>query len=204
MNVDMPHLTSWLGTGSINLFGRPFSGKDTQGRVLADLFDAPLIGGGDILRSHSDYGHIKELMASGSLAPSDKYEEIVVPYLSNPEFHGKPLILSTVGRAHGEEEIIVRATSKADHPLKAVVLLNLSEDEVWRRFENKQGLGQRGNRADDTKESLENRLKKYRELTIPVIDYYRSAGLLIEIDGSLPVAEVTATLLAELSHLAQR
>lgn len=94
-------LKAWLGSGSINIFGRPFAGKDTQGKKLAALFDATLLGGGDILRGSTMPERIKALMRTGELIPTDDYISIVLPYLSQPALAGKPLILSSVGRWHG-------------------------------------------------------------------------------------------------------
>jgi len=51
MNDEIKKIASWLGHGSINVIGCPFSGKDTQGEILVKLFNGVLIGGGDILRS---------------------------------------------------------------------------------------------------------------------------------------------------------
>ena len=191
-------VASWLGVGSINMFGRPFSGKDTQGRKLADLLKGELVAGGDILRSHDDPKKIDEVIASGGIIPSDFYLKLVVPYLSQQNFENKPLILSAVGRSHGEEPIIMKATTEADHPMKAVISLQISEDEVWRRFELAPLAKDRGDRTDDNREALKTRLKKFQTRTVPVIEYYREKGLLIEVDGTLPREQVTQEIFESL------
>jgi len=191
-------IKNWLGVGAVDIFGRPFSGKDTQARKLAELFGGVVIGGGDILRSHRDPAKIDEVMKEGGIIPSDFYLNMVVPYLSRPEFSGKPLILSAVGRAHGEEESIIDATQKSGHPLEAVVYLNLAEDEVWKRFEAAKSLDDRGRRSDDDRAALQTRLQKFQERTMPVIEFYRQKGLLVEIDGSLTREAVTTKILKKL------
>jgi adenylate kinase len=197
MNDEIKIIANWLGAGSINIFGCPFSGKDTQGRILADLFGGVLIAGGDILRSHHDPEKIKQVLANGGIVPSDFYLGMVLPYLSQPELTGKPLILSAVGRSHGEEPAIMKATTDSGHPLKAVILLNLSEEEVWRRFEAETAEAQhdRGKRSDDHRTVLKTRLKKFQTNTIPVIEFYRGKGLLIEVDGVLSRGKVTNEIL---------
>ncbi|EGS30467.1 adenylate kinase [Peptoniphilus sp. oral taxon 375 str. F0436] len=50
--------------------------------------------------------------------------------------------------------------------------------------------GQLIQRADDTKETVENRIKVYKEQTSPLIDYYRAQGLLLNIDGSQDIDQV--------------
>jgi len=204
MDAKIKTIAAWLDTGSINIFGRPFSGKDTQGRILAGMFGGVLIGGGDILRNHHDPAHIEKIMASGGIIPSAFYESIVLPYLSRPEFKTKPLILSAVGRASGEEPVVMKAAGNSGHPLKAVLLLQLSEEDVWRRCELLQIRHDRGNRADDQRDVLKTRLQKFRDKTMPVIQFYQQRGLLLEIDAARLEQEVTGEIIKALAGRASR
>lgn len=201
-NPDISHIRDWLDTGSINIFGRPFAGKDTQGKLLADLFDGALLGGGDILRGSIVPDHIQKMMHTGELIPTKDYINIVLPYLSQPELKAKPLILSSVGRWHGEEPGVMEAAANAGHAVKAVIYLALSEETVRQRWHALAGNDDRGGRHDDTIETLETRLSEYRDKTLAVLDYYRDAGLLIEIDGNQPQLVVHQSILRELSHRA--
>ncbi|MDX1765553.1 MAG: nucleoside monophosphate kinase [Candidatus Saccharimonadales bacterium] len=202
MEEQIERIKSWLGTGSVNIFGRPFAGKDTQGRKLADILGSELVAGGDILRSYHDQELIKKLMSTGDLFPMDLYLEIVVPYLSRPEIADRSLVLSAVGRLKGEEKVIMEATEKSGHPIKAVVLMNLSEDQVWQRLEAAKSLHDRGERQDDDAEALRNRLKKFTDQTMPVIEFYREQGLLLEVDGSLSRDAVTDEIVKVLAKRA--
>lgn len=199
----MDEIRNWLGTGSINLFGLPFAGKDTQGTLLAQQVNGILISGGDILRHDHGNKKVQEIMAAGGIIPSDLFEEIVIPYLSREELTGHPLILSEVGRVHGEAEVTLRATEKTGHPTKSVIFLTMDEAEVWRRFDISQETGDRGNRADDNRAVLQNRLDRFREKVLPVISFYHDLGLLIEIDGSLPKESVTSEIMRALMQRAQ-
>ena len=204
--VDMDErtklITEWLGAGSINVFGVPFAGKDTQGKILADHLGALLVAGGDILRSHTDQAELERIMATGDLIPSDLYLKIMVAYLSDPQFAGKPLVLSAVGRLQGEEVTVMKATADAGHPIKAVVLLRLSEEEVWKRFDAAKELNDRGERGDDSRTALANRLEKFRTLTQPVIERYRELGLLVEVDGSLSREAVNEEIIKNIATFA--
>ncbi len=204
MNKQIQIIEKWLGDGSINIFGRPFSGKDTQARFLTDIFGGELIGGGDILRSRDEPEKIEKTLAAGGIVPSDFYLDMVLPYLSRPEFKGRPLILSAVGRAQGEELSIMKATERSGHPLKAVVLLQISEEEVWKRFEAAKDEQDRGDRSDDKREALKTRLQKFQDRTIPVIEFYRDKGLLVEVDGTGTREEVTNAILDGLAKLIKR
>lgn len=205
MNNDQQRLEKikkWLQSGSINIFGRPFAGKDTQGRRIAELFDTPLIGSGDLLRNSND--RIREALRAGKLAPTEDFISIVLPYLSQESLAEKPLVLSSVGRWHGEEERVMQAMAAANHPLKAVIYLDFPEEKVRERWEIAQEEQDRGQRDDDAAEVLETRLEEFRGKTIPVLEYYRKKGLLIELNGDAPRDVVTGEILDRLSKFANK
>jgi len=191
-------IKQWLDSGSINIFGLPFAGKDTHGATLSHLFDAPLLGGGDILRNSVIPPELKKDLDAGLLFPPDKYLEIVTPYLSKPEFQNRPLILSSVGRWIGEEEGILRATKASNHPIKAVIYLHLSEEVVYKRYEKSQEKGDRAGRADDAHHILATRIEEFNTKTLPVIEIYRQRGLLIEVNSDAEKHEVIENILARL------
>lgn len=182
--VQLEIISKWLGTGTINVFGRPFAGKDSQGKKLADLFNGVLLGGGDILRSSVIPERVKQIMHEGHLIPSEDYINIVLPYLSQESLKDHPLILSSVGRWSGEEVGVIEALNQSGHPLKAVVYLELSENIVHERWNEIETHKDREDRHDDIVGVLDTRLQEFAQKTLPVVEYYRSAGFLIEIDGS--------------------
>ena len=191
-------LKTKLGTGSINIFGLPMCGKDTVGEKLAAYFDGRLLSSGAIIRQYEAENQ-QALTADGSLAPTDLFYEIVLPYFDKAELKNSPLILSSVGRWSGEEKEILRKTIESGHPTRAVVYLKLAKAEVIRRFIlNLVGAG-REKRADDA--SLKvflRRLNEFNQKTLPVLEYYREKGLLIEIDASGSREEVFEKTLMEL------
>jgi adenylate kinase family enzyme len=201
--TDIEIITQWLGTGAINIFGLPFAGKDTHGHRLAELFGASIMGGGDILRNSVIPPHVKEIIDSGRLAPTDDYVRIVLPYLSREEFADRPLVLSSVGRWHGEEPGVIEAAAAANHPLKAVLFLSVSEAVAHERFVASREDETRGKRADDAEHILATRFTEFRDKTLPVIEFYREKGTLIEVDGNPPKDEVHQTILRGLLRLAQ-
>lgn len=204
MDNQINTISKWLGVGSINIFGWPFAGKDTQAKKLAEIFGGVKLGGGEILRNYHDQNTLEQYLSSGKLIPTDLYLKIVLPYLSQSEIKEKPLILSSLGRLKGEETVILEATANSGHPTKAVVLLNLLEQEIWQRFEALKNERDRGERSDDKSEVLKIRLQEFKEKTLPVIDFYRNNGLLIEVDGSLSRDEVTNEILKNLFKRASK
>lgn len=195
MNKKIHSIKNWLGTGSINLFGLPFAGKDTQANQLADAFGGIMLSSGDILRSAKDNQELQALLAAGDIIPSKLFKEIVVPYLSKAEFESHPLILSEVGRLRGEDEVILEATQTSGHETKAVVLLQLTDNEVWKRFGQSQATRDRGTRTDDNRDVLQTRLDNYHAKVMPVIEFYRGNNLLIEIDGSQSREDVFTSII---------
>ncbi|HSX52866.1 MAG TPA: nucleoside monophosphate kinase [Patescibacteria group bacterium] len=195
--AEINKISQWLKSGSINIFGLPFSGKDTHGEKLQKLFNAVLLSGGDILRSSKGPKHIQEHIGKGHLAPTDEFLAIVLPFLAQPEYKGKPLILSSVGRWHGEEQSVVKAAVESGHPIKAVIYLSITEDEAKRRWR----LAKRGREDDVAEDILLNRFNEFRQKTLPVIDYYRQHGLLIEVDGMPSPENVAVDILHKLAAL---
>ena len=53
-------------------------------------------------------------------------------------------------------------------------------------------------RADDNAETIANRLEVYFTETAPLIDYYASAGKLLEVDGMGSVAEISQRIITGL------
>lgn len=192
-------IKKWLGSGSINIFGVPFAGKDTQARRIGELLNAPVIGSGEILRGHHDQEKIRALMSTGKLFPTDFYLSVILPYLKQDELTGKPLLLSSVGRWDGEQEAVVHAAKEAGHPIKVVVFLDLAEELVWQRFKTTHHIGDRGRRHDDAEHLIETRLEEFRTKTLPVIEYYRKRRLVVRVDGRGDPETVTDQIIENLA-----
>lgn len=197
--IKIAKIKAWLGTGSINIFGLPFAGKDTHCRELANLFGGVVIGGGDILRSQPTSSHVREHIAKGALAPTEEYMRIILPYFARAEFKGKPLILSSVGRWHGEEAGVLEATAESGHPLLVVIHLTINHGEVRRRWQTAQKLQDRGARRDNAEHVLDTRLKEFSTKTMPVLEFYKYQGMLIEVDGMPPREDVLQSIIQQLA-----
>ena len=190
MEDKIETIKSWLGTGSINIFGLPMSGKDTQGIKLAEALGAKFLSSGMIIRAMEESTK-NNYSNEGNLIPSNVFYEWVLPYLERPDLFESPLILSSIGRWEGEEKQVMSVAAGAGHEIKAVILLNVSETDVEKRFETAKVLNDRGKRADDNNsEIFQTRLKEFREKTMPVLQYYKSVDLLINVNGDQSREEV--------------
>lgn len=202
--ANLDKIKQWLGVGAINIFGLPFAGKDTHGRELARLFDAPLLSSGEVFRNSRALLSPEDLetLDTGGLPPSDVFLKLFTPYFNKPEFARSPLILSSVGRWIGEEQGVMQAANESNHPVKAVVYLHLDEDKVYKRLIASQQKGDRGDRPEDAEHVIETRINEFNEKTLPVIEVYRELDLLIEVDSNAEREQVLKSILARLLMIA--
>ena len=195
MDPKISAVKSWLSSRSINIFGIQFAGKDSVGVPLAKMLGGEFISSGDIVRAAAIHSKDKEIKAaaqttaSGALTPTNEFQRLIVPYLTDKKLNGKPLVLGSVGRWIGEEDVVMDALHTSGHDLKAVIVLNITIDEVWRRWERVRGTRNGGREDDLQRESVEKRLSEYREKTLPVITKYRRMGLTIDVNAMGPTPE---------------
>lgn len=204
MEEKILEIKKWLGTGSINIFGLPMSGKDTQGIRLAESLGGKFLSSGIIIRAMEKQTK-KNYSSNGELIPTNVFYEWVLPYFERPDLFKYPLILSSIGRWKGEEGQVMSIAAGAGHEIKAVIILNISEKEAEERFENAKELNDRGEREDDKDLKIfKTRLVEFREKTIPVILHYKSLGLLVDVNGNQPRDAVFNEIVEKLYALASQ
>lgn len=183
-------IRSWLGSGAINIFGIQFSGKDTLGVPLAERLGAKFISSGDLVRAamhNSNDSRIQQAALytqTGILTPTDEFRQLIVPHLKDDRLSGMPLVLGSVGRWIGEEEVVMAALAEGGHPLHAVIVLNIPEEEVWRRWEEVKNTRNGGRQDDQDRSRVAKRLQEFKEKTVPVITKYASLGIVINVDAT--------------------
>jgi adenylate kinase family enzyme len=188
-------IKEWLGTGSINIFGRQFAGKDIHATTLAARIGSKVIGGGDILRNQVLPPHILTTLNQGGLIPSDEYEQIVLPYLSHESLRNRSLILSSLGRIASEQTAVINACIGAHHEIKVVPILHITEEEAFRRLAIAPSRG----RIQDNARAMRLRMDQYLEYTGHVIKTYHTMGLAIDVDAMQP-KDIVHTSLIEGIH----
>ena len=184
MDEKVARIKEWLGSGSINIFGLPMSGKDTVGTRLAKLIGGEFLSSGDIIRDFENKQN-DHMSDNGQLIPTNKFYDIVLPHFYIEELVDKPLVLSSIGRWEGEEDEVMKHTKESGHEIKAVIYLKLSEEDVRTRWQAAKELGDRGMRGDDADPKVfETRIEEFHEKTMPVLKHYDDLNLLFEIDAS--------------------
>ena len=201
MEQNISTIKDWLGTGSINIFGLPFSGKDTVGIRLAEDLGAKFLSSGLILRHIAEEDqYLAKEMKRGLLADTNKFLDSILPYLSRQDLQSYPLVLSSVGRWEGEEYPVIEAAEDAGHPIKAVILLNISEAEAKKRWQTAKTLMDRGEREDDKESSaFDKRIDEFIQKTMPVIETYQKRGVLVSVPATADREAVYQKVIEELA-----
>lgn len=181
----------------ILFFGPPGSGKGTQASRLAAHLAIPQISTGDLLRSHvaraSDLGKIaRPIMESGALVPDDLVTAMLKERLGEKDAAGGALFDGyprTVPQAVALDGILAGRGGRVD----SVLFIDVPDAPIVDRLVKRAALE---GRADDTPETIRERLRVYREKTAPLADRYRKAGVLVTIDGHRPIDVVAADVRA--------
>ncbi len=209
MEEKVAKIKEWLGTGSINIFGLPMSGKDTVGIKLAESLGAKFLSSGIIIRAMEQEQN-KHYTDSGELAPTEIFLKLVLPYFNREDLKESALILSSVGRWAGEENSVIDVADRSGHPVKAAILLNISEADVMERWEAVREAGVRDGqettqREDDKRrEVFEKRITEFNTKTIPVLKHYQQMGLMIQVKADLSREEVFSEVINKLYEIAIR
>ncbi len=195
--------------------GPPGAGKGTQAKKLAEDKGFVHISTGDILRDAVRKGtplgkKAKEYMERGELVPDD----LMVALIEEVFPEGKGVVIDGFPRTVPQAEALDRMLSKRGIRVDRAVLFDISDEEVITRLTGRRSCPNCGavyhmkfnppkrdevcdvcgtkllQREDDREEVVRRRLKVYREQTAPLVDYYRSKGILITLDASRPIEEV--------------
>jgi adenylate kinase len=182
------------------LLGPPGAGKGTQAKVLIDAYGIPQLSTGDILRgaiaNKTAMGlAAKEIMDRGDLV-SDEVVNGIISERLDAEDCKAGFILDGFPRTIPQAEALDQMLADKGMKLDAVVEITADADTLVNRIVNRarESAATSGARADDNVDVVRNRLNVYRELTEPLVGYYRSKGLVKTIDGMQPVEEVTASI----------
>lgn len=165
------------------ILGPQGSGKGTQAKLLAEKYGLTHISTGDLIRkevaSGSQFGKIlEEKIDKGELITDAELFSILEKASLNT---GNGFILDGTPRNLYQAQELENVFKREGVALDWVILLTLSHEDSIKRLQKRAGIE---HRDDDNREAIEKRLEIYTQETVPVVDYYRSQGKLIEVDGS--------------------
>lgn len=205
------------------LLGAPGAGKGTQAKVLEERSGLVHVASGDLfraaLRQGTELGMLaKSYMDRGELVPDEVVIRMIIERISENDctggviFDGFPRTREQA-RALGEE--LMQHGRKIDN----VIYLRVPDDVLLRRIAGRQTCktcgstyniyyfpskrpdvcdhcgGRMYQRNDDNMETARHRLQVYFAQTKPLIEFYRDAGNLLEIDGQREISLVTDAML---------
>ncbi len=176
---------------NIALFGPPGAGKGTQAEDLIDKHRLFHISTGDLLRKElkeeTPLGlEAKEIIASGGLVPDEIIVQIIEKTITeNPQAGG--FLFDGFPRTYIQAYILEGLMIKLNTSLHCLISLEVPEEESVQRLLDR---GKTSGRSDDNETVIRNRLREYREKTLPVLNFYRERGICHEIDGTGTVEDV--------------
>lgn len=171
---------------NIVVFGAPGSGKGTQSSRLIDRYGIHHISTGEVLREHIKKGTELGLTADkyiskGQLIPDDLMISILSDVLDTNPAAAKGVIFDGFPRTIPQAMALNEMLEKRGSSLDAVIGLEVEDEELIERMLNR---GKETGRADDTPETISNRLKVYHSQTQPLRDFYLNEGKYHAIPGS--------------------
>ncbi len=213
----------------IVLLGPPGVGKGTQAEVISERTGQVHISSGQLfrenLKDHTDLGKVaKSYMDRGDLVPDDVTIGMLRERLSQPDCKAGA-ILDGFPRTPAQADACEKMLAEFKGRVNLVPYISAPEEVLAERISGRLVCRAHGHtyhqkfeppkqagicdidgselyqRDDDKAETVKRRISVYLEQTAPLVDYYRQRGVLVQINGDLPVEEVTAHLLDALKKV---
>ncbi len=214
------------------LLGAPGAGKGTQAKYLAKALSVPHVSSGDIFRENlaaqTDLGkQASDYLARGELVPDDITIAMIRDRLARPDC-ASGAILDGFPRTPNQAEALDKILAEKGTRVGAVLYIKVDEEILIQRLSGRWMCREAGHvyhqmfnppkqpgvcdvdgsplyqREDDSAETVAHRISVYLRQTAPLIEHYRARGGIIEIDGGLPIEEVSRQMLAALPERAGR
>jgi adenylate kinase len=201
------------------LVGPPGAGKGTQAQFLSSHLSIPKISTGDIFRDNVSHGtalgrRAQAYMERGDLVPDEITIAMVTDRLADDDA-GSGFLLDGFPRNVPQAETLKKMLLAWDTRLDVVLELVVDDDEVVRRLSGRRTCrrcgrvwhatfdppsrpdicddcgGELFQRDDDREETIRHRIEVYQQQTSPLISFYADEGILLGIDATGPVDEIT-------------
>ena len=213
------------------LVGPPGAGKGTQAQFIAAHFGIPKISTGDIFRANVSEGTplgvtAKKYMDAGDLVPDEVTVEMVRERLAQPDAQ-LGFLLDGFPRTLPQAEQLNTMLADLSTRLAVVLELVVDEDEVVRRLSGRRTCrtcnhvwhldfdpptdekvcdicnGELYQRDDDREDTIRHRLDVYHRQTEPLVAFYAQRGMIVAMDATGPVDDVTDRAIETLRRFMQ-
>jgi adenylate kinase len=212
----------------IVMLGPPGVGKGTQAKILAEKTGLAHISSGDLFRENiknqTELGQLAQsVMNKGELVPDDVTIAMIRERLSRPDCQAGA-ILDGFPRTPAQADALKQMLTEFDGDVDHVPFINADDEVLITRLSGRWTCRANGHifhatfnppkepgvcdldgselyqRDDDKIETVKNRIQVYRKQTAPLIEYYREAGKLVEVDGAQEIDKVTESLVKKLKE----
>jgi adenylate kinase len=208
---------------AVIFLGPPGAGKGTQARAVAGRFGLAHISTGDMFRDHMSRNtalgeQARKFVQSGGLVPDEIVLGMVADRISQPDCTNG-FVLDGFPRTRPQAEALAETLKSRHWGEPLVVYFSLDAEQLLRRLTGRRTCkvggeiyniydcppkvpgrcdndgGELFQRPDDREEVIRERLSQYQAQTRPLVDYYRGAGLLADVNAMGSQAEVTDRVL---------
>ncbi|KKT68160.1 MAG: Adenylate kinase [Candidatus Collierbacteria bacterium GW2011_GWC1_45_47] len=182
------------------ILGPQGSGKGTQAKLLADKYNLNHISTGELIRqevaSNSPFGRVlQEKINTGELISDSELFSVLE---KTPLNQKNGFILDGTPRNLFQAQELEKVFKRVGVKLDKVVLLTLSHEESLNRMRKRAEIE---HRTDDNDEAMQKRLELYQNETVPVIDFYRQQGKVIEVNGTPDIDTVFRDIVSKLEDV---
>ncbi|MBI3742416.1 MAG: adenylate kinase [Chloroflexi bacterium] len=206
----------------IILLGPPGAGKGTQAKILHQRFGMVHVASGDLFRENiakqTPLGVLaKSFMDKGELVPDDVTVRMVMERIAKPDC-ARGVVFDGFPRTDAQAQALDAALARENKKIGAVLWVNVRDQELVARLSARWICSLDGavynlitnpprvagkcdlddsslvQRDDDKPAAVQRRLQVFNNQTKPLLEYYRAAGLVHEIQGEQPIDRVQADI----------
>lgn len=212
----------------IIMLGAPGAGKGTQAKRIAEKYGIPHISTGDIFRANIKGGtelgmKAKAFMDQGQLVPDEITIGMLMDRIGEADCAGG-YVLDGFPRTIPQAESLTSALNERNESVDYAVNVDVPDENIVNRMSGRRACLSCGAtyhvvynppkkdgvcdvcgenlvlRDDDKPETVQKRLSVYHEQTQPLIDYYKTAGVLANVDGTQDMDKVFQDIVAVLGE----
>lgn len=212
----------------IVMLGAPGAGKGTQAIKIADKYDIPHISTGDIFRANIKGGtelgqKAKSYIDKGELVPDEVTIRMLLDRIAQDDCKNG-YVLDGFPRTIPQAESLTEALKSQGDRIDFALNIDVPDEAIIKRMSGRRACPKCGAtyhivyaapktekicdkcgteliiRSDDKPETVKDRLNVYHQQTEPLIAYYKTAGVLREVDGTQELPKVFEDVVAILSE----
>ena len=210
----------------IIMLGAPGAGKGTQAKKIAEKYQIPHISTGDIFRFNIKEGtelgmKAKAYMDQGGLVPDELTIGMLMDRFQKEDCQNG-YVLDGFPRTIPQAESLTNALNERGQKIDYAVNVDVPDENIVNRMSGRRACLSCGAtyhivykpskvegicdvcgdklvlRDDDKPETVKKRLSVYHDQTQPLIDYYKEAGVLANVDGTQDMEKVFSDIVAVL------